>query len=301
MPDFHLYLVIGLALGGVYAMSGVGLVVLFRTTGVLNLFYGAVGSLGSLVAWELVNEHGWNRWLSYVAVILLAGLLTLLYGWFLGPPLANRDPLVKASASLGFALILLGFMQWRWTTDVRSIDLPTSDHQFKANWFAAADSKPEWFRINLTQGLAMIIPIVLTIAVITFLNRSMIGTAMRALADERDNTALLGVPVRRVEAAAWFGSGVIFGLCGLLFAELVSMEIVALTFSIPIAALAAALIGRVESLKVTVIAAFIIGLVQSELNAIGSLAEYRNTTPFVCAIVVLLYFGWRRQVGGRVA
>ena len=41
MPDFKPYLVIGLALGGVYAMSGVGLVVLYRTTGVLNLFYGA--------------------------------------------------------------------------------------------------------------------------------------------------------------------------------------------------------------------------------------------------------------------
>ncbi len=301
MPNFHLYLVIGLALGGVYAMSGVGLVVLFRTTGVLTLFYGAVGALGSLVAWELANEHGWNRWLTYVAVILLGGVLTLLYGWFLGPPLANRDPLVKASASLGFALILVGFMQWRWTVDVRAIELPTSDSQFVANWFRDAEAKPEWFRINLTQGLAMLIPIALTVLTVFFLNHSKLGTAMRALADNRDNAALLGVPVRRVEAVAWFVSGLIFGLCGLLFAELVSMEIVALTFSIPIAALAAALIGRVESLTTTVVAAFVIGLVQSELNAISSLAEYRNTTPFVIAIAVLLYFGWRRQVGGRVA
>ena len=53
MPDFKPYLVIGLALGGVYAMSGVGLVVLFRTTGVINLFYGAVGALAALVAWTL--------------------------------------------------------------------------------------------------------------------------------------------------------------------------------------------------------------------------------------------------------
>ena len=45
MPDFKPYLVIGSALGGVYAMSGVGLVVLYRTTGVLNLFYGAIGAL----------------------------------------------------------------------------------------------------------------------------------------------------------------------------------------------------------------------------------------------------------------
>jgi len=87
----------------------------------------------------------------------------------------------------------------------------------------------------------------------------------------------------------------------LMLASLVSMEIAALTFSIPIAALAAALIGRLESLWITLAAAFVIGIIQAELNAFSSLAEYRNMTPFVCAILVLLWFGWRRQVEGRVA
>ena len=147
----------------------------------------------------------------------------------------------------------------------------------------------------------MIFPIVLTVVTVLFLNRTKVGTAMRALADNRDNTALLGVPVRRVEATAWFGSGVIFGFSGLLLATLVSMEIVALTFSIPIAALAAALIGRMDSLVVTLVAAFVIGFVQSRLNAMASLSEYRNMTPFVFAIIVLLWFAWRGAVHGRMA
>ena len=71
---------------------------------------------------------------------------------------------------------------------------------------------------------------------------------MRALADNRDNAALLGIPVRKVEAFAWFGSGILFGISGLLLASLVSMEIAALTFTLPVAALAAALIGKVQSL-----------------------------------------------------
>lgn len=291
MPDFKPYLVIGFALGGVYAMSGVGLVVLYRTTGVINLFYGAMGALASIVAWTMVEDWGWNPWLSYALVILMAGVLTTAYGWFLGPPLASRDPLIKATASLGFALILLGFMQWRWTPIARRIDLPTDDAQYVNGWL----------RINWTQAIGMVFPIILTIVTVLFLNRSKIGTAMRALADSRDNTALLGVPVRRVEAAAWFGSGLVFGFCGLLLATLVSMETVALTFSIPIAALAAALIGRMDSLVVTLIAAFVIGVVQSALNAMSSLAEYRNMVPFVFAIIVLLWFAWRGAVHGRVA
>jgi branched-chain amino acid transport system permease protein len=291
MPDFKPYLVIGFALGGVYAMSGVGLVVLYRTTGVINLFYGAMGALASIVAWTMVDEWGWNPWMSYALVILMAGVLTAAYGWFLGPPLASRDPLIKASASLGFALVLLGFMQWRWTPDARSLKLPTNDAQYVNGWL----------RINWTQAIGMIFPIVLTVVTVLFLNRSKIGTAMRALADSRDNTALLGVPVRRVEAAAWFGSGVVFGFSGLLLATLVSMETVALTFSIPIAALAAALIGRMDSLTVTLLSAFVIGIVQSALNAMQSLAEYRNMVPFVFAIIVLLWFAWRGAVRGRMA
>ena len=290
MPDFKPYIVIGLALGGVYAMSGVGLVVLFRTTGVLNLAYGAVGALGSLVAFTLI-DHEQNEWMAYGVAIILAGVLTLIYGLLLGPPLANRDPLVKASASLGFALILLGFMQWRWTADVRSLDLPTSDWQYTNGWL----------RITWTQAIGMIFPVAVTIATTVFLKKNKTGAAMRALADDRDNTALLGVPVRRVEATAWFVSGLLFGFSGLMLASLVSMEIAALTFSIPIAALAAALIGRLESLWITLAAAFVIGIIQAELNAFSSLAEYRNMTPFVCAILVLLWFGWRRQVEGRVA
>ena len=288
MPDFKPFLVIGLALGGVYGMSGVGLVVLFRTTGVLNLSYGAVGALGALTSWELIVEQGWNNWLSFGLAILLGGVLTLLYGWFAGPPLAERDPLVKASASLGFALILLGFMSWFWTENTRSLPLPTSRMRYQNGWL----------NISWTQGIAMIFPVVLTTATVLYLNRTKVGTAMRALADNRENTALLGVPVRRVEAAAWFVSGLVFGFSGLLLAGLVSMVPTALTFTVPIAALAAALIGRMQSLWVTLAAAFVIGFVQSEMNAIGQVARYRNATPFVCAILVLLWFGWRRGAGG---
>jgi branched-chain amino acid transport system permease protein len=291
MPDFKPFIVIGLALGGVYAMSGVGLVVLYRTTGVLNLFYGAVGALGSLTAWELINEYGWNQYLAFGAAILLAGVITFLYGWFFGPPLADRDPLVKAAASLGLALIILGFMQWYWTADVRSLALPTSDYQYVNGWV----------RINWTQGVGMLFPIAITVVTILFLNHTKVGTAMRALADNRDNAALLGIPVRKVEAFAWFGSGVLFGVSGLLLASLVSMEIAALTFTLPVAALAAALIGRVQSLVVTVAAAFVIGLMQSCLGAVSWLAQYRTSTPFIAAIVVLVYFGWRGDTEGRIA
>jgi len=56
--DFEPFIVSGLALGGVYALSGVGLIVLYRATGVLYLAFGAVGAFGALIAWSLVTKAG---------------------------------------------------------------------------------------------------------------------------------------------------------------------------------------------------------------------------------------------------
>ena len=75
---------------------------------------------------------------------------------------------------------------------------------------------------------------------------------MRALADDREITATLGVPVRRVEAAAWLGSGLLAGAAGLLLSDLVGLDAVNLTFLV-ISSLAAALIARLRSLVVTLL------------------------------------------------
>ena len=84
------------------------MVVLYRATGVLNLAFGAVGAMGALIAWSLINHSGWNEWLAYLICVLFGGVLTLFYGMVFGPALAKRDPLVKATATLGLTLILLG-------------------------------------------------------------------------------------------------------------------------------------------------------------------------------------------------
>ena len=63
--EFRPFIATGLALGGVYALSGVGLVVLYRTTGVLNLAFGAIGAMGALIAWELINNQGWDQYAAY--------------------------------------------------------------------------------------------------------------------------------------------------------------------------------------------------------------------------------------------
>ena len=283
IEDFKPFVVTGLALGGVYALSGVGMVVLYRATGVLNLAFGAVGAMGALLAWQLINVNSWAQGPAFLVCVLFGGAVTLLYGVLFGPPLAGRDPLVKATATLGLALILLGIMDLVWSDKARSMILPTSNHGFEVSAVF----------VNWTEVIAVGFALAVMTVTALFLRFTKTGTAMRALANDREITATLGVPVRRVEAAAWLGSGLVSGASGLLLSNLVGLDAATLTFLV-ISSLAATLIGRLRSITVTFVAGIVIGLVNALVTPIVSISQYRDMTPFVLATIALLVLSGRR-------
>jgi len=236
----------------------------------------------------LINKSGWNEWLAYLMCVLFGGVLTLFYGMVFGPALAKRDPLVKATATLGLTLILLGVMDLLWTSSggaSRSISFPTDN-----NTFTVAGILVEW-----TNVIALLLGLVITVGTACFLRFTKLGTAMRAMANDREITATLGVPVRRVEAAAWFGCGILSGLAGILLADLVALDATTLTFLV-LSSLAATLIARLRSIPVTFIAAIVVGTVDAMITPIQSLTNYRDMTPFVFAAIALLIQNRRRVI-----
>jgi branched-chain amino acid transport system permease protein len=279
--DFQPFIVTGLALGGVYALSGVGMVVLYRATGVVYLAFGAVGAMGALIAWSLINA-GSPGWVGWLVCVLFGGVVTLGYGVVFGPALAKRTPLTKAVATLGLLLVLFGVMDLLWTTsggESRSITLPTDGSGFTIGQV----------QVNWTQVIGLGAGVVIAVATGLFLRYTKLGTAMRAMANDREITATLGVPVRRVEAAAWLGCGLLAGIAGVLLADLVALDATTLTFLV-ISSLAAALIGRLRSITFTFLAAIVVGLVQNVVTPISSISNYSDLAPFVLAAIALLAF-----------
>jgi branched-chain amino acid transport system permease protein len=287
--DFQPFLVTGLALGGVYALSGVGMLVLYRATGVLYLAFGAVGAFGALVAWQLTQSH-WNIWLASLVCVAVSAVITLAYGMVFGSALARRDPLVKATATLGLTLILLGVMDLLWTSnggESRSINLPTDNHGFNVGQI----------NVTTTQVICLATGIAIMVATGLFLRYTKLGTAMRAMANDRDITATLGVPIRRVEAAAWLGCGVLAGIAGVLLADLVALDATTLTFLV-ISSVAAALIAQLRSIVVTFLAALVIGVVDAAIESSPSqtFSNFHDMAPFVLAAVALLIANRKRVI-----
>src|SRR5947209_407968 len=238
--DLEQFLVTGLSLGSVYALSGVGMIVLYRATGVLYLAFGAVGAMGALIAWQLINHAGFGFWPASAVSVLCGGGITLAYGMVFGPALAGRDPLVKATATLGLTLVLLGVMDLVWPSSggaSRSLTIPTDANTFQVGEIS----------VTYTNVLALVLGLAITLITAAFLRFTKLGTAMRAMANDREITATLGVRVRRVEANAWFGCGVLGGIAGILLADLVALDATSLTFLV-ISTLAATLIARLRSI-----------------------------------------------------
>jgi branched-chain amino acid transport system permease protein len=288
------FLIPGLALGALYAVSGTAIVVLYRTTGVLNFALGAIGAFGVHIAWQLSSGPGLfgittGPWLSYVIGILFCAAISILYGRYLAPVFAQRDALTRALGTLGVLLICLGIMLWRWRVqDARSLTLPTK------SWKQQVGD----FRVNGTQLAALLFGVAMTLGVATYLRTSATGTAMRAVADDRDVAALLGVPVRRVETLAWLLNGMICGVVGLLISDLQNnVAAGGLTFFV-IPAIAAAVVGRLVGLWATFIGGLVIGVIEAEASGFEwkAISDYRSMTPFLVGIGALIWQARKRTI-----
>ena len=276
MPDLKPFIVSGLALGGVYALSGVGLVVLFRATAVLNFAYGATGAIAAFVSWQLLQD-GVPNGVAYTVGILAAVVVSVVYGVIVNPWLSGREPTIRAMGTLGYALALLGAMVLIWSTESRSLTLPSDNVGFAVSTA----------RVTLTQIIALALAIAAVLGSTIYFRRALSGTNMRALACDRELSAVLGVPTKRLEFVTWASVGALSGVSGLLFADLVSLDASSLTFLV-VASFAAGVIGMFRVIWLTLAGGLVIGLVQACATPFASVSNYRDAAPFVVAIIVLL-------------
>lgn len=278
MSDYLPFLVSGLGLGAVYALSGVGLVVLYRSSGVLNFAFGALGAIGAYVAWSLLDAD-WPQALAWAAALATAMGLSLAYGRLLAPRLAHRDPTIRSIATLGFALIVMGFTEWFWGEQPRRLVLPTD-----ADGLEFGD-----VRLTYTRVLGLALALAMMGGIGLLLSKTRTGLKMRALANDRELSALLGLRVLQVDTVAWVLSGAFAGVCGLLLANIVRLQATLLTFLV-IPAFAAAMLGRLNSLPITVAAGIGIGVLEALAITLPGFAPFRTSVPFLVALAALPFF-----------
>ncbi|MFG2468226.1 ATP-binding cassette domain-containing protein [Streptomyces canus] len=237
----------GLSVGSAAALTGVGLIVTYRATGVLNFAHGAIAMVCAYALRQCVVEWGWPLWAgAVVTLLILAPVMGVLLERFVFRPLSvlGGDPAQTLVASIGVFVLLVGGAALLWGQGAR-------------------DDAPELVSADPWGQLAVVL--VLAAAVGAVIRWTRFGRELRAVVDDRGLAVLGGIDADRVAAAGWAFGAFTAGLTGVLLAPFVRLD----PYGLPLLVMevvAVAVAARMRSLPVAVVVALGVGVAQSQLT-----------------------------------
>ena len=284
MEKLLAFAVPGLFTGAAYAIAASGLVLTYTTTRVFNVAHGAFGMVMAFVFWDFSQRQGLPVWLSLLLVLgVVAPLTGLLVQRFVARGLGEAPVGVSLVVTVGLFVGLIGLAQQIWPPDARFLPpfLP--------------ETSLELGPVVVTghQLITIACSVLVAGGLYVLLNRTRIGTSMRASVDNPELLQLFGGRPDRVASLAWAIGMSLSALGGILLASVVGLDYYQLTLLV-VNAYAAAMVGRLRSLPLTFAGAMGLGLLDS--FALGYippdsvLADLRPVIPalFLFAVIVLL-------------
>jgi branched-chain amino acid transport system permease protein len=293
--DLIAYTIFGLVTASIYAIAASGLVVTYTTSGVFNLAHGATGMFGAFVYWQLRFAWSWPAWL---ALLIVVGVLAPLFGCVIEKTLmrnlADATEATKLAVTIGVLVALVGAALWIWD--------PQTSRPFPAFY---AGSKVEILGVPVTsdQLITVGIGVLCAVGLRVLLYRTRIGLDMRAVVDDRSLVLLNGGRPDRASMFSWALGSMLASLAGILIAPYLQLSVIPLTLLV-VNAYAAAVIGRLRSLSMTVVGAVIIGLLQSyavgylPTSTVSWLQRLPDTIPIIVLFIALLVLPHQRLRGG---
>lgn len=232
---------IGLVTGLTYGVLALGLTLVYRTTRVLNFAHGEIGALPAILVPVLVVNGGWPYWVVLPLALLLAAGLGALTEVAVIRRLADAPRLVVLVATIGVAQILLVIN----IVIPREGELASSQFPVPFDWSFRVGS----YFVSPGQVAILLVSPLVALGLTLFLNRTTLGMASRASAENAEAAELAGVPVRRVSLLMWTAAGLLAGVSAILVGPTKPLlTSVALGPSLMLRALAAAMIGGLVSL-----------------------------------------------------
>lgn len=266
----------GIAAGSVYALIALAMVIIYRTTEVLNFAQGDMAMMTTYVALALLVAGG----LPFLGALLLALAFAALLGAGAEFALLRRakEPSVLGLIiiTLGLEMIVFGFASWKWGGEPR--DMPTPLGPMDVVVVGGV------IMSHLELATIAIAALVIT-GLFVFLNRSKAGLAMRAAQQNRPVARLMGIRVRRVEMGAWALAAVIGGIAGLLVGPAATVEPY-MMWDPMMKGFAAAVLGGMTSLPGAALGGAIIGIVENLFGFYVSTA-FKSVVPFAAILLML--------------
>ncbi|MEV4509287.1 ATP-binding cassette domain-containing protein [Dactylosporangium sp. NPDC049525] len=284
LTDIIRFAVLGLGAGAIYGLSALGIVLIYRGSGILNFSQGAVGMLGAYVFY-LQRENGVS---TPVAALLAIGVglgIGALVHQLVMRPLRDAPPVSRLIATLGVFAFLFGLGQFLFGVGkariVTSI-LPDGSTTVLPG-----------IRIGTDRLVILGVGIALTVVLTVVYRSTRFGLATSAVAENGRASSALGISPDTVATVNWMVGCALSVVSAVLIVSIGTLQVENLAMLI-VPALAAALLGGFRSFPLTMAGGLLIGMLESEVAWIGTRYQsegWGQTVPFVVIILVLVISG----------
>ena len=243
-------LVGGLLAGVMYSLVALGFVLIYKASGVFNFAQGTMVFFAALTYVSLV-ERGWNAWLALLVTLVVMVALGVATERVVLRPLVNQPQITLFMATIGLTFVLEGLSQLIWGSQPHGLELGIADVPME--WLSQ-----KW-NINVSQFdlFAAVVAGALVALLAVLFQKTRIGRALRAVADDHQAALAVGIPLQHIWAIVWAVAGFVALVAGLMWGVRNGVQF-ALTF-VALKALPVLLIGGFESIPGAILGGLIIG------------------------------------------
>ena len=281
--QFFLEVLVGGLLAGVmYSLVALGFVLIYKASGVFNFAQGAMVFFAALTFVSLV-ERGYNFWVAFLITFGAMVLFGIATERVVLRPLVNQPPITLFMATIGLTFVLEGLAQLLWGSQPHGLELGIEDMPLE--WLSANAG------INVSQFdlFAALVAGILVSALAVFFQKTRIGRALRAVADDHQAALSIGIPLQTIWRIVWAVAGFVALVAGLIWGARNGVQF-ALTFT-ALKALPVLILGGFTSVPGAIVGGLIIG--STEKLAEVYLGSYvgggiDSWFPYVMALAFLL-------------
>lgn len=284
-----LQLVVGsFGFSGVYALTALSLVFIFKTSSVVNFAFGAVGTVVALLLWTFFSAAHLPLYVAWPLAVVGALALGAVLEVGLLRRIERQPLLIQVVLTLGLTLFIEGLAGLVWSYRQKNIPLVVNGHPVS---IFGADITPDAlfiFLFSLAAGVA---------AYVIF-ERTRLGLAARAVAHSREVASLMGIKTHRVVTVSWAVGVLLAGLAAILVSPAISLTPNTMD-NITVYAFAGAVLGGFGSITGAVVGGVVVGMLS---NLVAGYLSTNLQLPLVFAlIVVVLYVRPQGLFGAREA
>jgi branched-chain amino acid transport system permease protein len=266
----------GLTLGGVYSLVALGLTLVYGILHVPNFAHGAFYMAGAFVSYHLMTRYGVHYWLAMLGSAVVVALISVLSERLVFHPLRKASGLHPMIAAIGMLLFLEAAAVAIWGGDYQQMKTPYNELVNIGEAVVPAQ------RLLIIGGA-----FVMVVLLHLFLTKTVMGSTIIAMAQNRDGASLVGIDANRVAMLTFAISGVLAAIAATLYAP-INLVSPAMGHLVITKAFVIIILGGMGSVPGAIVGGLIIGFAES-FGSFYLSSEYKDIIAFVLLVVILSF------------